>query len=132
MTSPWAQCIWHRTRAGTLVRYRYRSAAVGRSFSIMAARALMGACHCDRTPILMTRGTPTHCGEHLSSEGGEHGYCVRYNSLLPVPSGISDQIAAQMLINTITASMLIKAGHNSLKSPITLPVYILQNAAASG
>ena len=57
---------------------------------------------------------------------------VRYNSLLPVPSEISDQIAAQMLINTITASVLITAGHNSLKAPITLPVYILQNAAASG
>src|SRR5258705_5317232 len=57
---------------------------------------------------------------------------VRYNSLLPVPNEISNQIAAQMLINTITASVLIKAGHNSLKAPITLPVYILQNAAASG
>src|SRR6266540_1646064 len=57
---------------------------------------------------------------------------VRYNSLLAVPNEISDQIAAQMLINTITASVLIKAGHNSLKAPITLPVYILQNAAASG
>jgi NADPH:quinone reductase len=57
---------------------------------------------------------------------------VRYNSLLPVPDEISDQIAAQMLINTITASVLIKAGHNSLKAPITLPVHILQNAAASG
>src|SRR6201993_1973148 len=57
---------------------------------------------------------------------------VRYNSLLPVPNEIPDQIAAQMLINTITASVLIKAGHNSLKAPIKLPVYILQNAAASG
>ncbi len=56
---------------------------------------------------------------------------VRYNSLLPVPNEISDQIAAQMLINTITASVLIKAGHNSLKTPITPPVYILQNAAGS-
>jgi NADPH2:quinone reductase len=56
---------------------------------------------------------------------------VRYNSL-PVPDEISDQIAAQMLINTITASVLIKAGHNSLKAPIALPVHILQNAAASG
>jgi NADPH:quinone reductase-like Zn-dependent oxidoreductase len=37
-----------------------------------------------------------------------------------------------MLINSITASVLIKAGHNSLKAPISLPVYILQNAAASG
>jgi NADPH:quinone reductase-like Zn-dependent oxidoreductase len=51
---------------------------------------------------------------------------------LPVPNGISDQIAAQMLINAITASVLIKAGHNSLKAPVTLPVYILQNAASSG
>jgi NADPH:quinone reductase len=57
---------------------------------------------------------------------------VRYNSLLAVPNEIPDQIAAQMLINTITASVLIKAGHNSLKTPITRPVYILQNAAASG
>jgi NADPH:quinone reductase len=57
---------------------------------------------------------------------------VRYNSLLAVPHEISDQIAAQMLINTITASVLIKAGHNSLKTPITPPVYILQNAASSG
>jgi NADPH2:quinone reductase len=57
---------------------------------------------------------------------------VRYSSLLPVPDDIPDQIAAQMLINTITASVLVKAGHNSLKPPISLPVYILQNAAASG
>jgi len=57
---------------------------------------------------------------------------VRYKSLLPVSDEIPDQIAAQMLINTVTASVLIKAGHNSLKPPITPPVYILQNAAASG
>ena len=56
---------------------------------------------------------------------------VRYNSLLQVPDEISDQVAAQMLINTITASVLLTTGHNSLKAPITLPVYILQNAAAS-
>src|SRR6266481_4290166 len=57
---------------------------------------------------------------------------VRHESLLAVPDEIPDQIAAQMLINTITASVLIKAGHNSLKTPITPPVYILQNAAGSG
>src|SRR5712671_6440645 len=57
---------------------------------------------------------------------------VRYHSLLAVPNEIPDRIAAQMLINTITASVLIKAGHNSLKTPITPPVYILQNAASSG
>src|SRR6266478_3383961 len=57
---------------------------------------------------------------------------VRYNSLLAVPNTIPDQVAAQILINTITASVLIKAGHNSLKPPITPPVYILQNAASSG
>src|SRR5438445_5023085 len=57
---------------------------------------------------------------------------VRYNALLAVLNEISDQIAAQMLINTITASVLIKTGHNSLKTPMTPPVYMLQNAAASG
>jgi NADPH:quinone reductase-like Zn-dependent oxidoreductase len=57
---------------------------------------------------------------------------VRYHSLLAVPNEVPNQIAAQMLINTITASVLIKAGHNSLKTPITPPVYILQNAASSG
>src|SRR5260221_4517052 len=57
---------------------------------------------------------------------------VRYNSLLAVPNEIFDQIAAQVLINTMTASVLIKARHNSLKTPITRPVYILQNAASSG
>src|SRR6267143_6561578 len=30
---------------------------------------------------------------------------VRYNSLLPVPDAIPDQVAAQMLINTVTASV---------------------------
>jgi NADPH:quinone reductase-like Zn-dependent oxidoreductase len=63
---------------------------------------------------------------------GEYVVVVRYNSLLAVPNEISDQIAAQTLINTITASVLIKAGHNSLRTPVTPPVYILQNAAASG
>ena len=57
---------------------------------------------------------------------------VNQNSLLPLPNEIPDQIAAQMLINTITASFLIRTGHNSIKPPITPPVYILQNAAASG
>ena len=57
---------------------------------------------------------------------------IRHDSLLSIPDEIPDHIAAQMLINTITASVLIKAGHNSLKPPITLPVFILQNAAGSG
>jgi len=56
---------------------------------------------------------------------------VRYNSLLPVSNEIPDQIAAQMLINTVTASVLIKGALTSLKPPITPPVYVLQNAAAS-
>src|SRR5438093_5809222 len=51
---------------------------------------------------------------------------VRYDSLLAVPNDISDQIAAQMLINTITASVLIKAGHSYRKTPITLHVYIIK------
>jgi len=44
----------------------------------------------------------------------------------------TDDALVKVLINTITASVLIKAGHNSLKTPITRPVYILQNAASSG
>jgi len=51
---------------------------------------------------------------------------------LALPNEIPDQIAAQMLINTITVFLLIRTGHNSIKPPITPPVYILQNAAASG
>src|SRR6266850_1608292 len=42
---------------------------------------------------------------------------VRSSSLLPVANEISYQISAQMLINTITASVLFKAGHNSPKTP---------------
>ena len=57
---------------------------------------------------------------------------VNQNSLLALPNEVPDRIAAQMLINTITASFLIRTGHNSIKPPITPPVYILQNAAASG
>jgi NADPH:quinone reductase-like Zn-dependent oxidoreductase len=56
---------------------------------------------------------------------------VKSNSILPLPNDIPDQIAAHVLINTITASILIQTGHNSLKPPIKPPVYILQNAAAS-
>src|SRR5229473_4463691 len=43
---------------------------------------------------------------------------VNHNFLLAVPDEIPDQIAAQMLINTITASFLIRTGHNSLKPPV--------------
>src|SRR6266436_2293001 len=91
---------------------------------------------------ILRRGTNAKAAKRLTegqrvaffpAKGTWGEYVVaRYNSLLPVPNETSDQIAAQMLINTITASVLIKAGHNSLETPITLPVYILQNAAASG
>ena len=37
-----------------------------------------------------------------------------------------------MLTNMITASVLLKAGHNSLRTSVTRLVCILQNAAASG
>src|SRR6266481_3320912 len=57
---------------------------------------------------------------------------VNQNSLLALPNEVADQIAGQMLINTITASFLLRTGHNSLRPPITPPVFILQNAAASG
>jgi hypothetical protein len=44
----------------------------------------------------------------------ERMWLVRYNFLVAVPKDIPDRIAAQMLINTITASALIKAGHNAI------------------
>ncbi len=49
----------------------------------------------------------------------------------PIPEGTL-RVPGFEGVGTITASVLIKAGHDSLKSPITLPDYILQNAAASG
>ena len=92
--------------------------------------------------MIVQLGTNAKAGKRLS-EGDRVAFfpaagawaeyvVVRYTSVLAVPNEISDQIAAHMLINTITASVLIKAGHNSLKTPIAPPVYILQNAAASG
>jgi NADPH:quinone reductase len=101
-----------------------------------------------RVPGFEGVGTVARLGTNLSlaktlSEGqrvaffpamGSWAECasIPHNSLLPVPDSVPDPIAAQMLINTITASVLIKVGHNSLKAPIAPPVYILQNGAASG
>jgi NADPH:quinone reductase-like Zn-dependent oxidoreductase len=56
---------------------------------------------------------------------------VRRTAVVPVPDEIMDQVAAQMLINVITATTLMRVGHNSLRTPVVPPTYILQNAAAS-
>jgi NADPH:quinone reductase len=56
---------------------------------------------------------------------------MRRTAVVPVPDEITDQVAAQMLINVITATTLMRVGHHSLRTPVVPPTYILQNAAAS-
>ncbi len=56
---------------------------------------------------------------------------VPSEALVPVPDDVPDEIAAQMLVNTITARIVLRAGHNSLPPDFELPVYILQTAAGS-
>ncbi|MFJ3524260.1 hypothetical protein ACIPO9_17425 [Pseudomonas sp. NPDC090203] len=48
-----------------------------------------------------------------------------------VPDAIPDQVAAQMLVNTITARMLMRAGHNSLPKDQMTDVVVLQTGAGS-
>jgi NADPH:quinone reductase len=65
-------------------------------------------------------------------EGAWGGFVIgKWTAAVPVPDEVSDQVAAQLLINVITASMLIRAGHSSLERPTKPPSYILLNAAAS-
>ena len=44
----------------------------------------------------------------------------------------TDDALVKVLINTITASVLIKAGHNSLKTPITRPFRMRLHPASDG
>jgi NADPH:quinone reductase-like Zn-dependent oxidoreductase len=57
---------------------------------------------------------------------------VRYNSLLAVPGRDFRSDCGADAHKYDHRIRTHQAGHNSLKGPITLPVYILQNAAASG
>jgi NADPH:quinone reductase-like Zn-dependent oxidoreductase len=52
-------------------------------------------------------------------------------SVTAVPDGIPDGIAAQLLINSITARTLLRVGHGLLPLGFQLPVYVLQTAAGS-
>ncbi len=56
---------------------------------------------------------------------------ISAGSVIAVPESIPDRIAAQMLINTITASTLLRFGHAALKGPVGPLTYILQTGAAS-
>jgi NADPH:quinone reductase len=52
-------------------------------------------------------------------------------SVAPVPDGVPDQIAAQMLVNSATASMLLRAGHNGLPPDKLNDVTVIQTGASS-
>ncbi|NPT59299.1 zinc-binding dehydrogenase [Paraburkholderia elongata] len=51
-------------------------------------------------------------------------------TLVAVPDEVSDAVAAQFLINTMTAQVVLHAGHNALPVP-ELPVTVIQTAAGS-
>ncbi|ANB76054.1 hypothetical protein AYM40_27625 [Paraburkholderia phytofirmans OLGA172] len=55
---------------------------------------------------------------------------VPVTSLVAVPDEVSDAVAAQILINTMTAQVVLRAGHNALPVP-ELPVTVIQTAAGS-
>jgi NADPH2:quinone reductase len=56
---------------------------------------------------------------------------VAATSIVPIPDTLPSAIAAQMLINTITASMMLRAGHFSLPADRHDDVTVLQTGAAS-
>lgn len=55
---------------------------------------------------------------------------VSVESLVPVPDDVDDATAAQLLINTMTAQVVLRTGHFALPIP-QLPVTVIQNAAGS-
>lgn len=56
---------------------------------------------------------------------------VPVGSVVALPDSMPDSIAAQLLVNSITALVALKAGHNSLPKDFQQPVFALQTAAAS-
>ena len=52
-------------------------------------------------------------------------------SLIPVPDEVSDEVAAQMLVNTLTARLAMRAGHNALPEDKREDVTVIQTAANS-
>jgi NADPH2:quinone reductase len=56
---------------------------------------------------------------------------VAATSIVPIPDTLPSAIAAQMLINTITATMMLRAGLNSLPANQRENVNVVQTGAAS-
>ncbi|TKC88711.1 alcohol dehydrogenase [Trinickia terrae] len=52
-------------------------------------------------------------------------------SLIPVPDEVGDEVAAQMSINTLTARLAMRAGHNALPEDKRTDVTVIQTAANS-
>jgi NADPH:quinone reductase-like Zn-dependent oxidoreductase len=52
-------------------------------------------------------------------------------SLIPVPDEVSDEVAAQMLVNTLTARLAMRAGHNAVPEDKREDVTVIQTAANS-
>ncbi len=52
-------------------------------------------------------------------------------SLVPVPDEVSDEVAAQMLVNTLTARLALRAGHNAVPEDKRDDVTVIQTAANS-
>jgi NADPH:quinone reductase-like Zn-dependent oxidoreductase len=52
-------------------------------------------------------------------------------SVIPIPDALADHTAAQMLINTITAKLVLRAIHTCLSAERQLPVQLIQTAAGS-
>ncbi|MFP3569760.1 zinc-binding dehydrogenase [Paraburkholderia sp. SIMBA_030] len=51
--------------------------------------------------------------------------------LITVPDEVSDEVAAQMLVNTLTARLAMRAGHNALPEDKREDVTVIQTAANS-
>jgi NADPH2:quinone reductase len=56
---------------------------------------------------------------------------VPVSSLVKVPDGVADEVAAQMLINTATAMIIIRTGHNTVPPDKLKDVTVVQTGAAS-
>ena len=56
---------------------------------------------------------------------------VPAKSLIPVPDEVGDEVAAQMVVNTLTARLAMRAGHNALPEDKREDVTVIQTAANS-
>jgi NADPH2:quinone reductase len=56
---------------------------------------------------------------------------VPVQSLIPVPDEVSDEVAAQMLVNTLSARLVMRAGHNALPEDKRKDVTVIQTGANS-